>query len=215
MQEVHKILHIQNTKLSLIPLPLKNIHNFSYRQCTLDLYIWRSCLYGIYLKYVAYYFYTTLLDHKYHLYPLTYLTSNNTTSCPNISKYMLCEGSVDKKSHLKLHGQSRLPEHLIHYDRCRGCGFKILCSKVFMRTDFNKQFNSLWPSDTIWRHRSESTLAQLLACCLMAPSHYFKQCWLIMYEVQWQSPGGNFTKEPRFIYQLSKLAWKWFITNLI
>ena len=26
--------------------------------------------------------------------------------------------------------------------------------------------NSLWPSDTIWRHRSMSTLAQVMACCL-------------------------------------------------
>ena len=32
--------------------------------------------------------------------------------------------------------------------------------------------NSLMPSDAIWRHRSGSTLAQLMACCLMAPSHY-------------------------------------------
>ena len=40
--------------------------------------------------------------------------------------------------------------------------------------------NSLWPSDTIWRHRSGSTLAQVMACCLMAPSHYLTQCWLII-----------------------------------
>ena len=33
------------------------------------------------------------------------------------------------------------------------------------------QVNSLWPSDTIWRHRSGSTLAQVMACCLTAPSH--------------------------------------------
>ena len=26
-------------------------------------------------------------------------------------------------------------------------------------------FNLLWPSDTIWRHGSGSTLAQLMACC--------------------------------------------------
>ena len=30
--------------------------------------------------------------------------------------------------------------------------------------------NSLWPSDTIWRQRSGSTLAQVMACCLTAPS---------------------------------------------
>ena len=38
--------------------------------------------------------------------------------------------------------------------------------------------NSLWPSDTIWRHKTRSTLAQVMACCLTAPSHYLNQCWL-------------------------------------
>ena len=33
--------------------------------------------------------------------------------------------------------------------------------------------NSLWPNDAIWRQRSGSTLAQVMACCLMAPSHYW------------------------------------------
>ena len=44
--------------------------------------------------------------------------------------------------------------------------------------------NSLWPSDTIWRQRSGSTLAQVMACCLTAPSHYLNQCWLIISEIQ-------------------------------
>ena len=30
------------------------------------------------------------------------------------------------------------------------------------------KFNSLWPSDAIWWHRSWSTLARVIACCLMA-----------------------------------------------
>ena len=34
--------------------------------------------------------------------------------------------------------------------------------------------------DTIWRHRYESTLAQVMACCLTAPSHYMNQCWFII-----------------------------------
>ena len=37
--------------------------------------------------------------------------------------------------------------------------------------------NSLWPNDAIWRQRSGSTLAQVMACCLTAPSHYLNQCW--------------------------------------
>ena len=40
--------------------------------------------------------------------------------------------------------------------------------------------NSLWPSDAIWRHRSKSTLAHDMDCCLMAPSLYLYQCWLLI-----------------------------------
>ena len=47
--------------------------------------------------------------------------------------------------------------------------------------------NLLWPSDTIWQQRSGSTLAQVMACCLTAPSHYLNQCWLIISEIQWHS----------------------------
>ena len=43
--------------------------------------------------------------------------------------------------------------------------------------------NSMWPSDTIWWHRSGSKLAQVMVCCLMAPSHYLTQCWLVMSKV--------------------------------
>ena len=43
--------------------------------------------------------------------------------------------------------------------------------------------NSLRLSDTIWRKRSGSTLAQVMACCLTAPSHYLNQCWLITSKV--------------------------------
>ena len=37
--------------------------------------------------------------------------------------------------------------------------------------------NSLRPSDTIGRHSPGSTLAQVVACCLAAPSHYLNRCW--------------------------------------
>ena len=47
--------------------------------------------------------------------------------------------------------------------------------------------NSLWPSDATWWQRSGSTLAQVMACCLTAPSHYLNQCWLIISEAQWHS----------------------------
>ena len=40
--------------------------------------------------------------------------------------------------------------------------------------------NSLRPSDAIWRQRSGSTLAQVMACWLTAPSHHLNQCWVII-----------------------------------
>ena len=38
-----------------------------------------------------------------------------------------------------------------------------------------------------------ATLAQVMACCLSAPSHYLKQCQLPISEVLWHSPESNFT----------------------
>ena len=38
--------------------------------------------------------------------------------------------------------------------------------------------NWLWPGDFIYWHRSGSTLVQVMAGCLTAPSHYLNQCWL-------------------------------------
>ena len=40
----------------------------------------------------------------------------------------------------------------------------------------------MWPSNVIWRQGSRSTLAQVMASCLMAPGHYLDQCWLIISE---------------------------------
>ena len=60
-------------------------------------------------------------------------------------------------------------------------------------------FNSLWPSDAIWPHRSGWTLAQVMACCLTAPSHYLSQCWLIISKVLWLSCEGNFTRDALII----------------
>ena len=37
----------------------------------------------------------------------------------------------------------------------------------------------------LWQHRSESTLAQVMACCLTASSHYLNQCLFIIKGVLW------------------------------
>ena len=49
----------------------------------------------------------------------------------------------------------------------------------FSITDFQCVMNLLWPSDALWRHRSGSALAQVMACCLTAPNRYLNHCWLI------------------------------------
>ena len=53
--------------------------------------------------------------------------------------------------------------------------------------DSQTALSSLWSIDTIWRHGTGSTLAQVIACCLMAPSHCLNRCWLIISKVQWQT----------------------------
>ena len=63
------------------------------------------------------------------------------------------------------------------------------------RQEPTNSFNSLWPSDAIRRQGSRSTLVQVMACCLMAPSHYLNQCWQIISEVQWHSYQGDFTSD--------------------
>ena len=55
--------------------------------------------------------------------------------------------------------------------------------------------NSFRPSDAMWRHRSGSTLAQVMACCLTTPSHYLNQCWVIISKVQWHPSESNFTRD--------------------
>ena len=60
--------------------------------------------------------------------------------------------------------------------------------------------NSLWPIDTIWRHRSGSKLSQQVACCLAVPNHCLNQCWLITKGVLWYSLQSNFT---RIVHELN------------
>ena len=39
--------------------------------------------------------------------------------------------------------------------------------------------NSLWPNDAIWDRDLGQHWLRRKACCLMAPSYYLNQCWLI------------------------------------
>ena len=48
-------------------------------------------------------------------------------------------------------------------------------------------------SDAKWQHRSVSSLAQVMACCLMAPNHYLNQCHVVINGVLWHLHQTNFT----------------------
>ena len=69
--------------------------------------------------------------------------------------------------------------------------------------------SSLGPSDAIWRQRSGSTLAQVMACCLTVPSHFLNQCWLIISKVEWNSSKGKFTKDNSVINHWNYLEVKY------
>ena len=47
-----------------------------------------------------------------------------------------------------------------------------------------------------------STLVQLMAFCLTAPSHYLNYCWIIISEVLWPSHEGSFTGNAQDISSL-------------
>ena len=61
--------------------------------------------------------------------------------------------------------------------------------------DCLQAINSLWPGDTILRHGTGLTLAQMgnSRLFLTAPSHYLNHCWFIISEVLWYSPESNST----------------------
>ena len=49
------------------------------------------------------------------------------------------------------------------------------------------------PSHAIWQYPSRSALAQVMACCLMVPSHYLYQFWLIIKSILWHLLLSNVT----------------------
>ena len=62
--------------------------------------------------------------------------------------------------------------------------------------------NTPWPNGATWRQRSGLTLAQVMACCLAAPSHYLNQCCLIINRVQWGSSEDDRRRYPSPTNQL-------------
>ena len=46
---------------------------------------------------------------------------------------------------------------------------------------------------------------RLMARCLTAPSHYLKQCWLVISKTEWHSSEGNFTRDTSAISHYNSL----------
>ena len=79
--------------------------------------------------------------------------------------------------------------------------------RFFMCQQIQCEGNSLWPSDIIWRHKSGSTLAHVMACCLTAPSHYLNQCRLTISKVQWHPSESNFIRDTSAIRHWNSLEY--------
>ena len=61
------------------------------------------------------------------------------------------------------------------------------------RNQLSYDINSLRPSDTIWRQWCWATLAQVMALCLMATSHYLNQCCFTTTDMYRHSSQGDST----------------------
>ena len=79
---------------------------------------------------------------------------------------------------------------------------------VFDAQDITRSMlNSSGPTDAIWRWRSWSTLVQVMAWCLTAPSHYLNQHWLIS-KILWHSSGDIIIRFENYIYKIAlRSAW--------
>ena len=63
---------------------------------------------------------------------------------------------------------------------------------LYFRESWLWTFNSLWPGDAIWWHKSGSTLAIVMVCCgLVAPCHHLNQCWFLCSIPRGQLLGAN------------------------
>ena len=59
-------------------------------------------------------------------------------------------------------------------------------TRVYHGWSYNSAiFNSVWPSDAIWRQRFWSTLLLVMGYCLTVLIHYLKPYWLTIKEIFW------------------------------
>ena len=97
----------------------------------------------------------------------------------------------------------------------RQCNGKAVCQIIWivitfdrynhitLRGDLSSDNTLSIHCDPIWRHGPGSIWAQVMAYCLMAPSHYLNQCWLTE---------GNVT---RYTSAINQLTWQLLFFNFI
>ena len=104
----------------------------------------------------------------------------------NFLDYRHDMGAVFKnlcETHVRCHGVSTVAYGndgwLEDMGQRRSMGSPIYLVNYSLNYNYEENWclTSLWPGDAIWRHRSGSSLAQVMDWCLMVPSHYLKQCW--------------------------------------
>ena len=126
-------------------------------------------------------------------------------SCTNADFYQLypCTGTNFSKIWIKIFSAENV------FCKMVAILLRSPCVKSWTSTVICYFVDSLRPSDAIWRHKTGSTLAQVMACCLTAPSHYLNQCWLINSKVYWHSFEGNFTAGISAVNHCNWLKFHW------
>ena len=89
-----------------------------------------------------------------------------------------------------------------HSIKCIG-KLRLKTSAMLLRLQY---VNSLSPSVAIWRHRTWSTLIQVMACCLTAPSHYLNQYGHLVSKVLEHSSEGIIIRRAEDNNQYDKIG---------
>ena len=162
--------------------------------------------YHHYYHYYYYYYY-----HYYYYYYCHYSVNNISYQCDITcaghftldalaSRTVACIHLLSKKGYNSMHEK---PPHLF-------CTIAVIsCCWMHSARDISEEkiriiINIFWPNKAMWQHISKSILAEVMACCLTAPSHYLNQCWLIS-KVQWHSSEMNCTSDPSAIKYWNEL----------
>ena len=116
----------------------------------------------------------------------TFLKRSKLPCCSKLTSLTVCHHMVSaltRPQWINTLGKTALPKLV-------GYSFHKMGIHHWLVKLFQKIFNSLWPSDTIWWHRSGSTLAHVMGSCLMVTNHP-NYCWLFIKGILWHLSESN------------------------